>query len=63
MCTALCVSPTSVVFTGWSPRRRFVKSHWCYIGNVGTNEDRDRDAISELSSLDDPVRRRLYCRP
>ncbi|MEU9070225.1 helix-turn-helix domain-containing protein [Streptomyces sp. NPDC048109] len=27
---------------------------------MGTNEDRDRDAISELSSLDDPVRRRLY---
>ncbi|MCM1940458.1 helix-turn-helix domain-containing protein [Streptomyces sp. G3] len=27
---------------------------------MGTNEDRDRDAISDLSSLDDPVRRRLY---
>ncbi|MET9352833.1 helix-turn-helix domain-containing protein [Streptomyces sp. NPDC006617] len=27
---------------------------------MGTNEDRDRDAIGELSSLDDPVRRRLY---
>ncbi|MFI8091376.1 helix-turn-helix transcriptional regulator [Streptomyces sp. NPDC086080] len=27
---------------------------------MGTNEDRDRDAISGLSSLDDPVRRRLY---
>ncbi|WP_345964472.1 helix-turn-helix domain-containing protein [Streptomyces sp. BRB040] len=27
---------------------------------MGTNEDRDRDAISDLSSLDDAVRRRLY---
>jgi predicted ArsR family transcriptional regulator len=27
---------------------------------VGRNEDRDSDAISELSSLDDPVRRSLY---
>ncbi|MFC8738329.1 helix-turn-helix transcriptional regulator [Streptomyces sp. NPDC057176] len=27
---------------------------------MGTNEDCDRDAISDLSSLDDPVRRRLY---
>ncbi|MEV5758319.1 helix-turn-helix transcriptional regulator [Streptomyces tendae] len=27
---------------------------------MGTNEDRDRDAIGGLSSLDDPVRRRLY---
>ncbi|MFF0537338.1 helix-turn-helix transcriptional regulator [Streptomyces coelicoflavus] len=27
---------------------------------MGTNENRDRDAISDLSSLDDAVRRRLY---
>lgn len=27
---------------------------------MGTNDERAKDAISELSSLDDPVRRRLY---
>jgi predicted ArsR family transcriptional regulator len=38
----------------------FVKSHWCYIGGVHTSKYSDRGPIGVVSSLDDPVRGRLY---
>lgn len=38
----------------------FVKFLWCYIGAVSTPACDGLDPLAGLSSLDDPVRRRLY---
>jgi predicted ArsR family transcriptional regulator len=38
----------------------FVKTSWCYSGVVDGEKDHDSGALSDLASLDDPVRRRLY---
>lgn len=47
------------MFLDWAPGL-FVKFCWCYIGCVEANVGNDRDPLAGLTSLDDPVRRRLY---